>query len=249
MKTLKCFGFIITLSLIIITPFLAHADDLSDEETTPDQTYVNQVASQSAQDIIYPGELKVVGRGIQDPKTKKIIAMACVGPAMSNGEASCRAIQNVILSPYSYAVERVGPITVVSNHTGDLSEPSKRELKRTIKAIYKEFKDYKHNAPETVAKRDSSALAIYAGLIPTAALSAVVKGAGLYVGVGAMALLLAWCVLDGHHALITHSGKISKVMIDQNGWNWKESPKKTSSTQFNWYERYLRSFNSTGINL
>ena len=87
---------------------------------------------------------------------------------------------------------------------------------------------------------------MYGGIIGAAVLSAASKGAGLYVGVGAMGLFLVWCVLDGQHAVFTHSGKISKVMVDQNGWNWKESPKKVSSDMFNWYERYLNTFKTLG---
>ncbi len=191
--------------------------------------------------------LKIIGRGIQNKKTKDIVALACTGfnPAQIL-EPSCKELRYVIWKSATNESFFTGEKIVFNSQT----EPSEAELNAAMKRINANFKKFKKDSKKLGNHRIWSQAPV-AALIPIGIAigvnqkrhndgraSAISTETALLGTVGFVAAVLIY-----QHLLVKsptpESGIISSAMADRSGWNWAIEPRSVSAHQFNWLVKYI----------
>ncbi len=193
------------------------------------------------------GQLDIIGRGIENKKTKEVIALACVGPILPHSlNHSCKELRHVIYQPAKQETFYIGD----TYHLMTKGEPTLAELITLLKDTNSKAKAYKKESNGAkrqkwfmlAAATSGAAFVVQSDRVynpvkqkhgELAAIAALTLTTAVYVG----SLFAVQAFMENH--LFTESGTLSTVMADQQGWNWAEAPKIVTHARFNWFTRYL----------
>ena len=205
----------------------------------------------SLEEPVSANQLKIIGRGIENKETHDVIALACVGEELPDTrEPSCRVLRNVKLKADSHELSFVGGKFDVNWELDIKGEPTQKDLIRLVRRLNKNAIKYKKKMNRVRNGKFISRFAAIsfgafgATVITKSMILTAMGGAAIPTGPALLAALGLMIIVCGVQAIVLdpvfpNSSVISKVMADQNGWNWSIKPKKISARTFHWFERYL----------
>jgi hypothetical protein len=196
------------LSILLFTLFFS-AQSFSKEITIP--TLGERVDAQS---------LKLLGRGIEDRKTKEMIGLACLSE-------DCTRLRGVHFDANRTNLHYFGPVVKVSSKH---ATPTASEIRRFFRKLNRAKKDTQEKLYEETNRKlgtllfgASSAgtlkilsIIIPAGVSPMFIIPVMLGTFGIVYG------LANWGI----------RGKSSIALADQSGWNWSIRPKTVSHHSF-----------------
>ena len=216
---------IFAINMIVISTFMfsfVHADEIN---FTPDNPIKVETPN-----------LKLVGSGMMNRKTKEFVSVACVGqPNPDTQEPTCKQLRNVYLSSNKKEAYFFGPTYDVTTNENS-GNPSNTEIKNKLKEIYHHYKalkrDRRKNQKNEQAVQYITGAAMVVGAFVGANNPADLVVGEVFVGIALVFVLGRWYISSTH---AISGGKISNALQDQNGWNWSSKIWKVKSKNFDTY--------------
>ncbi len=225
--------------ILFFSIFLATIDSRANNETDQDSiALTNEVLDFSKlRKVDDVSNLILIGSGIKNRQTEDSVALVCV-------DLSCREIQHVYFQSQSFTAYYFGVRYVVPN-----DDVSKTDFKKVVKRInlsFRKMKRHQHEFRNKIIVAGALftlplwALALPAMALPASTFAALYGGTG--IAPGTLMLLGLYGIglgvgsqIENGSVMSLKSGKVFRVILDQNGWNWSVDPKATRAKIFNEY--------------
>lgn len=164
--------------------------------------------------------LQYIGRPIQDRDSGDIIALVCL--------ESCVQLRFVYFRNAQSDAYFYGPVLTVKHSD---KEPSRREIKATLKQFKKQYRNYIGRRDHVLEKRYGALLAfILAGAVVIKNVPLPPQAELVFVGAVFVGGLFIYIAQD--QPLLGRSGTISRALADQSGWNWSNRIRSMKSKHF-----------------
>jgi|GEM_PF-2446495 len=198
----------------------------------PTQTDENRWGWATDEDLKYG--IKMIGHPIQDKRTDEILLVACIGRRIQGTqERYCDFLQHVYFANPGATPHLVGPVFEVQT---DQLEPSRNEIKTTLREIAKAYHESKwdeQNGPLRLFIGVGASMGVGTLIGMTVALLP-----GVLIALVPYGAVWGWAALhqsvSPFSSLYKHS-TITRLLQDQNGWNWSSSVKRIKHKNFQFY--------------
>ncbi len=178
--------------------------------------------------IQQPSEYQIVGSGMEDRKTGETLAIACLNK-------ECNRLQHLYVNADTGELKFVGNVyQVVQEGTAD-AEQIKAELNHIHRLYRDQVRENRmFSMPGVYALGGAT---VFGGIVSSGAAGIAFVtspvGAIAFFGLVGMNVFIAY----SNRALNFNADHLSKIFLDQKGWNWAERPKLVSHHSF---KRYLK---------
>lgn len=212
----------------------------SSSAQVPELKFQNQILPFLNSSVYEPVEndsIILLGKGIRN-KVGDVVSLACL-PSADQAE-ECRILRFVYYRKELNQAFYFGRYIEILD---DQKLNQSQEIKKRLRAIGREFrKDYTNDQISIWFGAGTVAVgaAIGVGLGVTGVIAAGPAGTIVLVAMGAGLgiAILANCGLS----IIPHGAGFSRVVIDQDGWNWSQHSKRASNRQFSQLVHYINSY-------
>lgn len=193
------------------------------------QSFSEEIAIPALGERVDAQSLKLLGRGIEDRKTKQMIGLACLSE-------DCTQLRGVHFDSNRTNLHYFGPIVKVSSKH-DSPTPSE------IRKFFRKLNRAKKETQENLYKDTNKKLGI---LLFGASTAGSLKILSIIIPAGMSPMLIIPVILGTFGIVYGLAnwgirGKSSIALADQSGWNWSIRPKTVSHHSFVSYMHALTS--------